>query len=213
MTTRFVLTGPLVILLLLGCQNEPPPAETRRAPAVSPTPVVAASAAVSPREGPVVAAAQHAAETPYPGQDINVGKWVEASAYKFKVSAVRPCPETKPAAGAPEDRPLRVAVSVHVFSKYDQLFVTPRDVKLESKGVIIESERDAKASTGCGPLLEAKHVQHDQTTSGVVVFRVPNEEFVKEGVATFQAVRWGGAPRVEIKLAEAEFRAEAAAAP
>lgn len=203
----FVAGGALSAALSVGgCRAEATPAETvpETPPAVA---TVAPSGAVSRVSlttdgGSRSGAAEQAAETPFPGQDPNVGKWVETSAYKFKVTSVRRCTAPTPNAGPP-DRPLRVGVTVHVFSKYDQLFVTPRDVALEHDGVVLDSERDAKPGPDCAPALAPVRANHDQTVSGVVIFQVPDEAFVREGRATFHPTRWGGAPRVEIQLREA----------
>jgi len=207
--TRICLVASGAVLsacCLGGCRTEANPAEIapNPAPAVAP---VTPSSATSPASltsdgGSSLGVRQQAAETPFPGQDPNVGKWVETSAYKFKVSAVRRCADAAPDAGAPPDRPLRVGVTVQVFSKYDQLFVTPRDVRLERDGVVLDAERSAKAGPECSPALAPVRANHDQTVSGVVIFQVPDEAFVREGLATYQPTRWGGAPRVEIKLRE-----------
>jgi hypothetical protein len=102
----------------------------------------------------------------------------------------------------PEDRKVRVGVFVEVLSKYDNFFLAPRDVKLEKGGVILDAERDVKPGAECSPLLTPTTMMHARTHGGVVVFQVPDEAFLKDGVVAFKPTRWGGAPRVEIKVAE-----------
>src|SRR5687767_8439511 len=45
-------------------------------------------------------------------QDLRAGKWIETSAYKFRVNGVVRCADPSPTEKVPEDRPLRVAVKV-----------------------------------------------------------------------------------------------------
>src|SRR5688500_5922344 len=72
------------MLLLSQCQKKapeehvPPTAAAKGAstlPAASATPPASASAQRSPMH-----------ETPFAGQDLSAGKWIETSAYKFKVN-------------------------------------------------------------------------------------------------------------------------------
>lgn len=143
--------------------------------------------------------------------DAGVGEWVESTAYKFKVTALQRCAEpearqrTPSDASPPEDRPLRLGVVVHVFSKYDELFVSGRDVTIEKDGVIIQSEVNPEPSAGCAPLLEPRTMRHDQVNSGVVVFQLPDESFAQSGIVAYKPTRWGGAPRVEVKLARTQL--------
>lgn len=190
----------LIVLaaLSVSCRNAQDSAER----AVTSAARSPASGAPAPLVPPVASGPHAAAEQPYPGQDQSVGKWVESSAFKFRVKSVLRCADPAPGEIVPEDRKVRVGAVVEVFSKYDNLFVTPRDVTLEKNGVILSSERSAKPSAECKPLLEPQHLQHDQTRGGVVVFQVPDESFLEDGVVAFKPTRWGGAPRVEIKVAE-----------
>ncbi len=188
------------------CRNQANSSENPATGTSSPSasaPPPAASAVVPDATPPIASGPNAAAEQPYPGQEQSVGNWVEASAFKFKVARVVRCADPGPGEVVPEDRKIRVGVSIDVFSKYDQFFLTPRDVTLEKSGVILNSEREAKPGPECKPLLEPKHLMHDQTQGGVVIFQVPDESFLKDGVVAFKPTRWGGAPRVEIKLAEA----------
>lgn len=188
-----------------ACQKRSNPPENAALAEARPAASAAASAepARAPESTPPLASGPHAAlEQAYPGQDQSVGKWVEASAYKFKVASVMRCADPLPGESVPEDRKVRVGAFVEVFSKFDQFFLTPRDVTLEKGGVILSSEREVKTSAECQPLLSPQHVQHDQARGGVVVFQVPDESFLKDGVVAFKPTRWGGAPRVEIKVSE-----------
>ena len=210
MNERTLLLGR-VSLLLLGpflaqCRKDTKP-EPASSPIAAAKPSVAPAASVpdpAAQIGPLGPAA--AAEQPYAGQDPRVGKWVETSAYKFRVNGVQRCADPVPKEPVPEDRPLRVGVSIEVFSKYDNFLLAARDVTVEKGGVIINSERTAKASAGCAPVLQPTHMKHDQTSKGVVVFQVPDESYVREGSVGFKPTRWGGAPRADVKLSAADFR-------
>jgi hypothetical protein len=147
--------------------------------------------------------------------DAGLGGWIESAAYKFKVSGVAPC--TLPASvrsasndgsaeSLPEDRPLRVAVTVHVAAKFDEFFAAGRDVTIEKDGVIIRPEVNPKPSAGCNPLLEPKTLRHNQVASGVVVFQVPDEAFVRSSTIAYEPTRWGGAPRVQVRVADLKLK-------
>jgi hypothetical protein len=203
--STFALLGLATLSVSASCRNQPNSSENT-APEAAPAPAsVARPNASVPPPAPAVplASGPHAAaEQAYPGQDQSVGKWVESSAYKFRVTDVVRCADPAPGETVPEDRKVRVGAFIQVFSKFDQFFLTPRDVTLEKGGVILDSERNAKPGPECKPLLEPMRVMHDQTRGGVVVFQVPDESFLKDGVVAFNPTRWGGAPRVEVKVAE-----------
>lgn len=188
--------------LVASCRNQPNPSENAPVAAVRPSASVAASAAPPAPPVPLASGQHAAAELAYPGQDQSVGKWVESSAFKFKVTNVVRCADPAPDEKVPVDRKVRVGAFVQVFSKYDNFFVTPRDVTLENGGVILNSERDAKAGADCKPLLAPARIAHEQTLGGVVIFQVPDETFSKDGIVAFKPTRWGGAPRAEIKVSE-----------
>jgi hypothetical protein len=83
--------------------------------------------------------------------------------------------------------------------------LAPRDISFEKGGVIIDSEKNAKASAGCAPLLDVKRMKHDEVAGGVVIFQLPDESFAREGSVVFYPTRWGGAPRAEVKVTEASL--------
>jgi hypothetical protein len=200
-----------VALLALACQKEAP--REHREP--EPAPLESAAAPAPPAAAsPPDAGAKPApaAEQPFSGQDQRVGNFIETSAYKFRVDAVVRCADPAPTETVPEDRKVRVAAKVGVFSKYDELFVSAQDVTLEKDGVVINSERKLKTSTECAPLLEQKRLKHDETLTGFVVFQVPNDAFVKDSIVAFKPTRWGGAPRTEIKVEAKDFVAGKAGA-
>jgi hypothetical protein len=157
--------------------------------------------------------------------DAGLGGWIESAAYKFKVSGVAPCAlpaslrsasNDGSAESVPEDRPLRIGVTVHVAAKFDEFFAAGRDVTIEKDGVIIRPEVNPKPSAGCTPLLEPRTLRHDQVAGGVVVFQVPDEAFVRSGIIAYEPTRWGGAPRVQLRVADLKlkpFKAAATAKP
>ena len=110
----------------------------------------------------------------------------------------------------PEDRRVRVAAKIEVFSKYDDFWVAGKDVELDKDGVIIEAERQVKPSAECAPLLEQKRLKHDETSTGYVVFQVPDEAFVLGAKIAFEPTRWGGAPRSQIPITSKDFASRAA---
>jgi hypothetical protein len=124
------------------------------------------------------------------------GTWLEGNIYRFRLDDVRKCPPPAVAGGS------RIGAVVRVTSKIDEVFVAPRDVKLESGGVILDSAIVTKAPDGCGPLLAPKSLRAGKTADGVVVFDVPPEfnPDHRPVKITFQPTRWGGAKRVEALL-------------
>jgi len=176
-----------VALLLLGqCQRQevaPPSATT--------TPAVAA-AAQPPPAPPAAAEADTDTTSPPPSK----GSWLEGNIYRFRLDDVRKCPPPAVGGGA------RIGAVVRVTSKVDEVFVAPRDIKLESGGVILDSAILDKAPGGCGPLLAPKSLRAGKTADGVVVFDLP-PGFNPDGrpvKITYQPTRWGGARRVEALL-------------
>jgi hypothetical protein len=197
-------------LFVLGCQKENPEpgASNVRPPSASPTPqpaheVAAASASARPP----------AAEMPFVGQELKVGNFIETSAYKFRVDGVVRCADAGASEKVPDDRRVRVAAKVAVFSKYDEFFLSAQDITLEKEGVILNSELGAKTGAECAPLLEQKHLKHDQTAKGFVIFQVPNEAFVRGATVAFEPTRWGGAPRTEVVVAAKDFAGKESASP
>jgi hypothetical protein len=129
----------------------------------------------------------------------DVGSWADSPSYRFKVSDRKRCTEPAAAAGAAGSRQW-LALSVEVFAKYDGLLVASRDVKLESGGIILASEAAPKVTAACGTLLRPRQLKRGETASGLVLFVVPPEFDTPAAVVSYQATRWGGAPRLEIKL-------------
>ena len=86
-------------------------------------------------------------------------------------------------------------------SKVDEVSVAPRDFKLESGGVILDSAMVTKAPDGCGPLLAPKSLRAGKSADGVVVFDFrPEFNPDHRPVRSLQPTRWGGAKRVEALL-------------
>ena len=184
------IASTLALLLLASCQRQdvaPPPVKS--------TVADAAPAVATPPPQPPPAAAEAAPDAA--GPPPSKGTWLEGNIYRFRLDDVRKCapPPTLPGAA-------RIGAVVRVTSKVDEVFVAPRDVKLESGGVILDSAILEKAPDGCGPLLAPKSLRAGKTADGVVVFDVP-PDFNPEGrpvKITYQPTRWGGARRVEAVL-------------
>jgi hypothetical protein len=181
---------PLLALLLL--------AQCRRAD-IGGAPV--AMAAAEPARPAAVA---EGAVEPTPDSAPQSGDgWLDGNIYRVRMADVRPCPASPAVEGA-----ARVGVRVHVASKIGDLLVAPRDFKLESGGVILESAIVQKAPAACGPLLAPKALRAGKSAEGIVVFDLPpgfNAEQRPVRI-TYQPTRWGGARRVEAVLPARSFR-------
>jgi len=191
----------LLSLGIVGCQKDPEPDALPTAIASASAPAPVASASARPPSY----------ETPFVGQEMKVGSLVETSAYKFKVHHVVRCANPEATEKVPEDRRVRVAAKVEIFSKYDDFFVQGKDLDLEKDGVVIQAERQAKPSSGCTPLLAQKRLKHDETSTGYVIFQVPDEAFVRGASIAFEPTRWGSAPRATVPIGAKDFSAQATA--
>lgn len=184
-----VAVASTVALLLLGqCQRQ------EVAPSAT-TPAVANAATAAPATQPGPPASAEA-ETDTASPPPSKGSWLEGNIYRFRLDDVRKCPPPSVGGGA------HLGAVVRVTSKIDEVFVAPRDFKLESGGVILDSAILDKAPGGCGPLLAPKSLRAGKTADGVVVFHLP-PGFNPEGrpvKITYQPTRWGGARRVEALL-------------
>ena len=72
--------------------------------------------------------------------------------------------------------------------------------------MIIDSVVNPKPSAGCSPLLQPKTLRHDQVASGVAMFKLPDDSYLRAGMVVFQPTIRGGAPRTEVKLTEATLK-------
>jgi hypothetical protein len=147
----------------------------------------------APVQAPAPAADGATDEAGPPGSK---GAWLEGNIYRFRLDDARKCRPPAVAGGA------RIGAVVRVASKINELLVAPRDVKLQSGGVILDSAIMTKAPDGCGPLLTPKSLRAGKTADGVVVFDVPPEfnPDHRPVKVTYQPTRWGGAKRVEALL-------------
>ena len=158
--------------------------------------------APAPSPEPPIATAPPSTEALNP--DAGFGEWVESTAYKIKVASIQRCADVE---GAPSDaaRSMRIGVTVHIMSLYDEFFAAPRDLTIEKGGIIIPSEINPKPSAGCTPLLQPTSMRHDQVMTGVVPFQIADESLLDSAVVAFKPTRWGGAPRVEVKITKSNL--------
>jgi hypothetical protein len=122
-----------------------------------------------------------------------VAETVDVGLYEFRVDSARRCE------GAP--KPLLFA-TVHVNSKQHDLFVAPRDLRLEKDGVIFASVPNEKAPRGCGTPLEPVQLRPNGNANGAVYFELPSDVSPRGAKLVFKPTRWGGAPPVTVDLPE-----------
>lgn len=172
-------------------------AQCRRAEvtAADPTPATARTARAAPERSaalPPTAPVEADAARPTPSR----GTWVDGRTYRFRLEEVRSCSPPAP------DGAARIGAVVRVASNIDELLVAPRDFKLETGGVILDSVVAPKAAAGCAPLLAPRSLRAGKTADGIVVFDIPagfNPEHRPVRI-TYQPTRWGGARKVEAVL-------------
>ena len=162
-------------------ESQPQKAVEARAPERAPAPATSLS--------PVVLK-----ETPPPHG--KTGEWIDAKLYRLRVGRVLRCAEGPEQPGAP----LRLGVEIEITARADNVFVASRDVALARDGVIASSQHVTRAPKNCQPLLAPTTLQEGKSVSGVVVFDVPDLEFARTALLTYQPTRWGGAPLAEVKL-------------
>ncbi len=150
------------------------------------------------KPAPTTAPALEAPPNEVPAAAGDLGSWADSSSYRFKVSGSKRC-SPAPASGGTEAE-LLLGLSVEILAKYDELWVASRDIKLESGGIILDSEADPKVTAGCAPLLRTQQLEQKRSASGVVVFKVPPEFDTSSVLVSYRATRWGGAPRLEVRL-------------
>ena len=160
-----IVVCALALLLFGQCQRN----EAPRPSAPMPGAADAARPMAEPPAGPSVA---DASPPPPDATDAGPppaakGSWLEGNIYRFRLDDVRTCAPPGPPAVA------RIGAVVRVNSKIDGLMVAPRDVKLESGGVILESAISPPTSAACAPLLTPKSLRAGKSTDGVVVFDIP----------------------------------------
>jgi len=182
-----VLAAALLALALAQCRRAELPADARPPPAP-----IARALPEPPAAPPPTVAEADAAALP-----ASRGTWLDATIYRFRLDDVRSC--SPPAT----DGASRIGAVVRVTSNIDGLLVAPRDVKLESGGVILDSVIAPKAAAGCAPPLAPRSLRAGKTAEGVVVFDVPPGFNIEHRPVriTYQPTRWGGARRVEAVVA------------
>ncbi len=153
---------------------------------------------------PVAPVVDAAAVVPPP--EIAVGAWAETAMYRFRVAAVRDCgrgPATQAATFAGEAR--RLGARVEISARTSEVSVSPRDLTIESGGVVFRGLLPAQAPkppAGCAPLLAQPGLRRGETATGVVLFEVPADfTFAPGNVAlAYRPTRWGGAAQVQVAL-------------
>ncbi|MES1164442.1 MAG: hypothetical protein ABUR63_01690 [Verrucomicrobiota bacterium] len=198
--------------LVSGCQRgDPPsgPAAGPLSPAAAPQAAPAAKGAAqggagpgAPPDGGASPDGAAASDDGGAGAGTLVGSWLEGNIYKLKVESMRWCGAGKRVPEPSATAVMHLGVRVVITAKIDQLFVTARDVTLESEGVIFQGKVLGTPPAGCGPLLPQRQLRAGQNVGGVVVFELPADfKADPRGPAlAFQPTRWGGAKRTELRL-------------
>ena len=225
--TREPLRGPALCFLAaalaaLACGKDRQPEKPR-----SPPPPVMPEAA---REMAAAAQRNPSAETEgesKSGDDAGTARedeWIEGGSYRFRLEELRRCDTgAAPPAPGPAGQPLApdggtpsgasdwgggtswVGARVRVIARVNETIVSPRDLTLERGGVILQAKYvNPPVLRGCVPLLQQQQLRADQSVRGFALFEVP-AHFRSAGAApillAYHPTRWGGARRVEIKLA------------
>lgn len=129
------------------------------------------------------------------------GVWLEGNIYRLKVEDVRRC-RSNGTANDVDAGIMRLGVRVQIASKLDSLIFAPRDLTLESEGVVFQAKLVDKPTVGCAPVLGRNELRRGKSAIGIAVFDVPsNFKFDARGpTLAYQPTRWGGAKRTEVRL-------------
>src|SRR4029077_468094 len=125
-------------------------------------------------------------QKPMPG----AGAWVDADVYQLKVEGLRECGRAEALA--------RLGVVVRIQAKVGDVPVSPRDMTLESGGIIFRGQLpSAPPVAGCTPALPARVLKKDEAVVGHVVFELPAAFKPAAGSPrlVYRPTRWGGAGR------------------
>jgi hypothetical protein len=183
-------------LLALACNTQEP------TPTPTPTPVPTRA----PAQPPPAAAPSAPAVIAEHGPLVGAGDWVASDVYDFKLEGLRPC-------GRAAQKHLGATVSIK--AKVDELAISPRDVTIDSAGVIFQAEFPAAATAaGCESALPLRQLRRGQSVTGVVVFKIP-DDFTPEPKSpklVYRPTRWGGAGRVQVSVPDCLHRCTGLAA-
>jgi hypothetical protein len=179
MNRRLLPETLAVMLIAAGCKGTSAPeplATAREAPASDPSTSTYASPAVA--SAPLAPTSVAKAGEPVPGD-----------VYDFKVLALRRC----------SDSAWSIGVEVEITAKAP-LAISPRDVRLQSGGVIYYASLDkSPPGPACTPLLPRIALQPKHASKGFVQFDVPPPEPPSFEVV-YQPTRWGGAYAASVAL-------------
>jgi hypothetical protein len=129
--------------------------------------------------------------------------WIETPSYKFKFGGIKRCTTAAAGEGSAAGAFPTLGFTVEVAPKQGQIFVSPRDVALERGGIILEAKYlDQKPVHDCTPLLPQRQIRVGQSVRGTVMFDIPPSFSSGSGPIklSYRPTRWGGAPRVEVKI-------------
>jgi hypothetical protein len=133
---------------------------------------------------------------------VAIGTWLEGSGFRFRVDAIRECGQQRADAARSASLHL-LAIEIRIVAGPKEVFVSPRDVTLESAGIILQSEnRAAPVGKSCGPQWNAQRLAPRRTLRGVLLFAVPPDFGAsrKDLILAYRPTRWGGAGRLEVRV-------------
>jgi hypothetical protein len=146
-----------------------------------------------------------AADVPPAPRPAAVGEWIDGGSLRFRVDAVKRCgagAASRP--GESRQASTLVAFAVRIVAGRGEIFVSPRDVTLESGGVILQTENSSTTQQRpqCAPTLSPRRLPARQTASAVVLFEISPEFQAGQGpiILAYRPTRWGGSRRLEVEI-------------
>jgi len=132
-----------------------------------------------------------------------LGSWLEGNGFRFRVDAIRSCGQQL-VQGARSASLQLLAFEIRIVVGQKEVFASPRDVTLESGGVILQPEiHPSSVGKSCGPpQWTAQRLLPRRSLRGVLMFAVPPDFSAsgKDLILAYRPTRWGGAGRLQVRV-------------
>jgi hypothetical protein len=96
-----------------------------------------------------------------------------------------------------------LAFEIRIVVGQKEVFASPRDVTLESGGVILQSENPATSvGKSCSPQWTPQRLSPRRVLRGLLLFAIPPDFGAsgKDPILAYRPTRWGGAGRLEVRV-------------
>jgi hypothetical protein len=131
-----------------------------------------------------------------------IGTWLEGSGFRFRVDSIRDCGREL-TRGARSASLHLLAFEIRIVAGQKEVFASPRDVTLESGGIILQPElHTPSVGKPCSPQWTPQRLLPRRMLRALLLFAVP-PDFIASGkdpMLAYRPTRWGGAGRLEVRV-------------